>query len=79
MSEFKTFLGQLAVRKKDFRGKLAQLILEKNISLSELYEKTGIGKSSLSDYLRDHNVPSTKNRETLEDYFGKKRGFLVDE
>lgn len=62
-----------------FSQKLKYILSEQNISQAELSRLTGIGKSSICQYLSGKNVPSKKRQSVIataigmpEDYFGNK-------
>ncbi len=61
-----------------FASKLQELMIELNISQTQLSDLTGIGKSSISQYLSGKNEPSKARRQTIartfnlqDDYFEK--------
>lgn len=61
-----------------FAKKLKYILSEKDISQAELSRLTGIGKSSICQYLSGKNIPSDKRQKEIalaiglpEDYFSK--------
>lgn len=59
-----------------FAEKLREVMKEQNISQSDLSRLTKIGRSSISQYLSDRNIPTPQRREEIavalklpEDYF----------
>lgn len=59
-----------------FAEKLREIMKEQNISQSDLSRLTGIGRSSISQYLSDRNIPTPQRQEEIavalnlsEDYF----------
>ena len=59
-----------------FAEKLREVMKEQNLSQSDLSRLTGIGRSSISQYLSGRNIPSPQRQEDIavalklpEDYF----------
>ena len=59
-----------------FAEKLREVMKEQNISQSDLSRLTKIGRSSISQYLSDRNIPTPQRQEEIavalklpEDYF----------
>lgn len=48
-----------------FADRLKQVLADKNISQADLVVLTGIGKSSISQYISGKNVPSTERQKEI--------------
>ena len=53
-----------------FSKNLKQIMQEKGITLSELSRITGIGKSSISQYLSGKNIPTSERIKVIADALG---------
>lgn len=53
-----------------YAKQLKQMMAEQNINQKRLSELTGIGKSSISQYVSGSNEPSQSNREKIENVLG---------
>ncbi len=62
-----------------FANNLKRLREEKGLSLRELADKTGISKSSLSDYENALSDPSLTNIIIIAEYFDEDIGWLIGE
>lgn len=55
---------------KEFAEQLKQVMRDKSITLTDLSRLTGIGKSSISQYLSGKNEPTKKRKELIEQALG---------
>ena len=53
-----------------YAKQLKQMMAEQNINQKRLSELTGIGKSSISQYVNGSNEPSQSNREKIKNVLG---------
>lgn len=62
-----------------FKEKLLRAMGEKGINQAKLSELTGIGKSSISQYVSGKNVPSAVRRRQIEGALGLAEGSLEEQ
>lgn len=62
-----------------FSQKLKELMNTKNISATELSDKTGISKSAISQYLSGKNIPRSGKLQKIADVFGVPCEYLKDD
>lgn len=62
-----------------FKDKLQQTMQELNLSQAQLSNLTGIGKSSISQYLSGKNVPTEARRADIAQALGLVRNYFEDE
>lgn len=59
-----------------FKTQLKRIMYERGISQTQLSERSGIGKSSLSQYLSGLNVPSLKTKQKLAEALNVPPGYF---
>jgi len=59
-----------AIRKDEFAKRLYNLLLEREMNQSDLAKKAGLGRDSISQYVRAINVPSPKSLKKIAKVFG---------
>ncbi len=62
-----------------FANKLKEAMKEEGLNPTALSAKTGIGKSSISQYLSGKNEPPTKRKHLIATALGKEPGYFDDE
>ena len=63
-------LSVRSIRKQEFAKRLYALLQEKDMNQSDLANKAGLGRDSISQYIRAINVPSPKSLKKIADVFG---------
>lgn len=63
-------LSVRSLRKVEFAKRLFSLMNEKNWNQSDLARASGLGRDSISQYVRANNIPSPKNLKRLADALG---------
>jgi transcriptional regulator with XRE-family HTH domain len=63
-------LSQKAINRKEFGRRLQQKILSKGWRQSDLARATGIGKDSISHYIRGRSLPSPKALDSMAKALG---------
>lgn len=62
-----------------FKYKLEQIMKELNLNQSKLCQLTGIGKSSISQYLSGKNIPTEKRQEEIAIALGLESNYFSNE
>lgn len=60
-----------------FANRLKELMIENNINASDLADKIGVDKSTVSRYLSAEKLPSVESAVKLSDFFGYKIDFIL--
>ncbi len=63
-------LSVRSIRKQEFAKRLYALLQEKDMNQSDLANQAGLGRDSISQYVRAINVPSPKSLKKIADVFG---------
>jgi transcriptional regulator with XRE-family HTH domain len=63
-------LSVRSIRKQEFAKRLYGLLQEQDMNQSDLANKSGLGRDSISQYVRAINVPSPKSLKKIADVFG---------
>jgi len=63
-------LSVRSIRKQEFAKRLYGLLQERDMNQSDLANKSGLGRDSISQYVRALNVPSPKSLKKICDVFG---------
>lgn len=61
-----------------FSEKLKQIMEERNINLTTLSKISGIGKSSISQYLSGKNEPTEERRSEIAEIFGLPTDYFIE-
>lgn len=63
-------LSVKSIRKTEFAKRLYSLMLQKNWNQSDLARASGLGRDSVSQYIRANNIPSPLNLKKLSEALG---------
>ncbi len=65
-------LSVKSIRKIEFAKRLYNLMMQKEWNQSDLARASGLGRDSISQYVRGNNIPSPKNLKKLAEALGVK-------
>lgn len=63
-------LSVKSIRKIEFAKRLYNLMMQKDWNQSDLARNSGLGRDSISQYVRGNNIPSPKNLKKLAEALG---------
>ncbi len=63
-------LSVKTIRKAEFAKRLYSLMMKKNWNQSDLARASGLGRDSISQYIRANNIPSPLNLKKMADALG---------
>ncbi len=63
-------LSVKTIRRTEFAKRLYSLMMSKNWNQSDLARQAGLGRDSISQYVRANNTPSPRNLKKLADALG---------
>jgi len=58
-------LSQRSIRKQEFGRRLYKIMLDKRLNQSDIARLSGLGRDSVSQYIRGRSVPTPQNLEKL--------------